>query len=381
MNKRALWGFLGLAVVLPGAAAWFFGQSDSRAENFITAAVERGDIEEAVTAVGSLQPLQYVDVGTQVTGQLKTLHVKIGDIVKQGDLVAEIDPALLQSKVDITKATLQNLEAQVQERLAQKKLAQQLHERNQKLFARDAVSEEELQRSAAAEEQVIAQIAALRAQIQQTMSQLAGDEANLRYTKIYAPMSGTVVSLTARQGQTLVASQQAPTILRIADLGTMTVWAQVSEADVPKVKVGMPAYFNTLGQTERRWTGTVRQLLPTPEKVNNVVLYNVLFDVTNPDQALQPDMSAQVFFLLARADKALVIPAGALQPAGSKERTFVVQVLKDDQIERRPVTVGVMNRVSAQIVSGLSEGETVIVGSAGPKQKSKSRELPRLGKI
>ena len=217
-------------------------------------------------------------------------------------------------------------------------------------------------------------------------------------------MAGTVVSLTARQGQTLVSSQQAPVILRIADLSTMTVWAQASEADVPKIRVGMPVYFNTLGLPERRWTGKVRQILPTPETVNNVILYNVLFDAENPDGVLKPQMSAQVYFLLARADNALLIPANALQgsargkkpadnddvaraakppkvaaetaaakeggePAAPKKRRFVVRVLKDGQAEEREITVGVLTRLKAQVLSGLEEGEVVVTGTAAKDQK------------
>jgi macrolide-specific efflux system membrane fusion protein len=410
-KRTSIWLVGGLLLAGAIGAGWYFTRGDQKAESFVTAVVERGDIEDTVSALGNIQPLQYVDVGTQVTGQLKTLHVNVGDNVKQGTLVAEIDPTLFQARVDSTKATLQNLQAQLAERAAQRTLAGQTHSRNKELYRMDAVSEEALQQSAAAEEQATAQVAAFRAQIQQTLSQLAGDEANLRYTKIYAPMTGTVVSLTARQGQTLVSSQQAPTILRVADLRTMTVWAQVSEADVAKVRVDMPVYFNTLGQIERRWAGRVRQIMPTPETVNNVVLYNVLFDVENPDQALKPQMSAQVYFLMNKAENALIVPASALQPVkaakaksgepgakpseerkgqvpekaegakAKKERAYAVRVLRDGHVEERQVGVGVMTRVSAQIVSGLNEGETVVVGVADPREKSKSRELPRPGRL
>ncbi len=354
-----------------------------------------------------------------MTGQLKALHVAIGDIVKEGQLVAEIDPTIFASRVDATRATMRNLGAQLDERIAQQRLAQQQHARNKKLFAADAVSEEVLQQSAAAQEQAAAQVASLKAQIAQNESQLKADEANLRYTKIYAPMSGTVVSITARQGQTLVSSQTAPTILRVADLSTMTVWAQVSEADVPKIRLTMPVYFNTLGLTERRWNSKVRQILPTPETVNNVILYNVLFDVANPDQVLKPQMSAQAYFLLARADDVLMVPSAALQPLpkaakdkrgdkaasqGSlggkdvshaegkgaadkaeggkpRERKQIVRVLKDGRIEPREVSVGITTRLHAQVLSGLAEGEEVVVGTSTAKDKDKpSRGLPTPGR-
>lgn len=417
-RKFSPW-WLTLPLLALAAGAWWYGQrSEAKTDKYITAPVERGNIEETVSAIGALQPLQYVDVGTQVTGQLKTLHVAIGDVVEEGKLVAEIDPTIFASRVDATRATLQNLNAQLDERVAQQRLAQQQHARNKKLFASDAVSEEVLQQSAAAQEQAAAQVAALKAQIEQEQSQLKADEANLRYTKIYAPMSGTVVSITARQGQTLVSSQTAPTILRVADLSTMTVWAQVSEADVPKIREAMPVYFNTLGLTERRWNSKVRQILPTPETINNVILYNVLFDVANPDQVLKPQMSAQAYFLLARADDVLMVPAAALQPlpragkdkrgdktaaqdAGAKApapangksaegapqggkpkaRKFNVRVLKDGQIEQREVTVGITTRLHAQVLSGLAEGEEVVVGTGTAKDQDKGgRRLPTPGR-
>lgn len=409
MKTRTLVWLALLLAAVGGGLYWAFGPGEQKTDKYVTAPVERGDIESNVSAIGNLQPLQYVDVGTQVTGQLKLLHVAIGDTVKQGQLVAEIDPTVFESRVEATRATIANLEAQLAERRAQLRLAQQQLVRSKKLIASDAVSEEQLQTAAATAEQAAAQVEALQAQVQQSRSQLKADTANLTYTKIYAPMAGTVVSITARQGQTLVASQQAPVILRIADLDTMTVWAQVSEADVPKIRVGMPVYFNTLGQPERRWQGKVRQLLPTPETVNNVVLYNVLFDVDNPDRALQTQMSAQVYFLLDRVENVLTVPTAALQPVakGRKERgdkaggearaaeagikpakapgkpkTQMVRVLKDGHIEEREVEIGLTTRLKAQVLSGLAEGEQVVVGLAAEKGKEagQQRTLPRPGR-
>jgi macrolide-specific efflux system membrane fusion protein len=410
MRRFAPLAVLALLIVA-GIAAWLGTRSEAGAERYVTAAVERGDVEDTVSALGALQPFQYVDVGTQVTGQLKRLLVDVGANVKQGELIAEIDPTLFAARVEEAKANIQLLQAQLAERIAQQRLAAEIYARNKLLFADQAASEEALQQSRAAEEQASAQVEAVRAQILEAQSRLEADEANLRYTKIFAPMSGTVVSVTARQGQTLVASQQAPVILRVADLGTMTVWAQVSEADVPKIRVGMPAYFNTLGLPERRWTGTVRQVMPTPESINNVILYNVLFDTENPDQTLKPQMSAQVFFVLARAADALLVPTAALQSpkkpreqegagaqakpkaegkAGAKpakgeeprrkERTYTVRVLKGGVVEERPVTVGVSNRLESQVLSGLAEGDNVVVGvETGGKDKSREPlRTPRL---
>src|SRR5690606_13309838 len=218
-----------------------------------------------------------------------------------------------RSRVDANRAQLQNQEAQLADRQAQLQLAQQQLRRQQNLMKEQATTEEALQTAEAAVRSYTAQIAALKAQMQQTQSELRGNEANLGYTKIYAPMAGTVVSQTAKQGQTLNANQQAPIILRIADLSTMTVQTQVSEADVPKLRLGMDAYFTTLGGGGQRWHGTLRQALPTPTVTNNVVLYDALFDVPNPDQKLMTQMTAQVFFVRASAKDVVIVPVSALQ--------------------------------------------------------------------
>jgi len=362
---------IGLVLAVLATSGWYLAGAGAPPEKFLTATAEVGAIEDKVSATGTVQPLQFVDVGTQVTGQLRAVHVAIGDVVQKGQLIAEIDPTVFQFKVDTTRGALQNLEAQLLDRQAQLQLAELLRARNRQLKGADAVSEEIVQQSEAAAVQARAQVNGIRAQIKQAEASLAGDEANLRYTRIYAPITGTVVALNARQGQTLVSSQQAPIILRIADLSTMTVWAQVSEADVPRIAVGMPVYFNTLGLPERRWTGQVRQVLPTPDAINNVVLYNVLFDVANADAALKPQMSTQVFFRVAGVDNALTIPGAALRSAGktgkAKDKAYVVRVLRNGQIEERPVTVGLQTRVQAQVLSGLDAGEAVIVGPATGK--------------
>jgi macrolide-specific efflux system membrane fusion protein len=265
-----------------------------------------------------VQPLDYVDVGAQVSGQLKKLHVEVGSLVQAGDLLAEIDPTVLTATVDARRAGLRNQRATLAERESQLVLAQLLLTRQQNLMKDDATTTESLQQAEANARAAKAQVDATRASIEQTESTLRADEANLNYARIYAPMTGTVVSVTARQGQTLNANQQAPTILRIADLSTMTVQTQVSEADVSKLRQGMEVYFTTLGSQGRRWYGTLRKVEPTPTVTNNVVLYNALFDVPNANQALMTNMTAQVFFIAATAKDTLLIPAAALSSSGMR---------------------------------------------------------------
>ncbi|MGB2789211.1 MAG: efflux RND transporter periplasmic adaptor subunit, partial [Dokdonella sp.] len=194
--------------------------------------------------------------------------------------------------------------------------------------------------------------------------------------RIYAPMSGTVVSISALEGQTLNANQITPTILRIADLDTMTVTAQVAEADIGRVQTDMPVYFTTLGQANRRWQGSVRQIQPTPDIVNEVVLFRVLVDVDNRDGVLLPDMTAQVFFVLAQARDVLTLPAAAVSNSSEAKDKGFVQVPGPSGPTQRAVETGLRNRELVEIVSGLAEGDSVLLPASGPSTTAKASESP-----
>jgi macrolide-specific efflux system membrane fusion protein len=469
-HSSLLWmGVIALLAAIAGGGwygwkTWY--ATDATRERVATATVQRGDLEDAVTATGTLQPRDFVDVGTQVSGQLKVLKVAIGDTVKAGDLLAEIDPTVFQARVDADRAQLRNQQAQLADKKSQLALAELQQARQRGLMSENATTAEAVQSAEAAVRSLMAQIDAIRAQMEQSESSLRGDEANLNYTKIYAPMAGTVASIAAKQGQTLNANQQAPVVLRIADLSVMTVQAQVSEADVPKLKTGMEVYFTTLGGDSRRWYGTLRQINPTPTVVNNVVLYDALFDVPNTTRELMTQMTAQVFFLAASAKDAVFVPLAALRPtggggrrrgaegkegerrargegrrgggdvvaessvAGSGEakageskagesknsgnreakagggregkgagarsgrptdagpasdpraqfangRATVRIVNEDGSVEEREVRVGMMNRVSAQILEGLEPGQQVQIGARSPAAAAKGAGAPK----
>lgn len=347
-----------------GAHAYF---GNKGATPPMTATVERGDLEKTVTSLGKLKPKDYVDVGTQVSGQLKNVAVEVGDRVAKGDLIAEIDATVYETRVRTGRANLDNLRAQLVLQQAEAELARRRLERNQALLKERAISQETVEENQAALKVASARVASTQAQIRASQSALDGDTANLGYTKIYAPMAGTVVSQTSLEGQTVNSSQQAPVIVRVANLDTMTVWAQVAEADIVRVKAGMPAYFTTLGNTGKRWRGTVRQVMPTPETVNDVVLYNVLVDVDNGKQELMTDMTVQVFFVLDEARNAVLVPMNALQPVkgkGGRDGLYEARVATPDGLETRQVKIGVANRTTAAVVSGLAPGEQVVLPQA-----------------
>ncbi|WP_029351570.1 efflux RND transporter periplasmic adaptor subunit [Bosea sp. 117] len=367
-RSRRRWPLVLTALALAGAAGGYYTYSTvlqrEAAPALETAEVTLGDIETSVTAIANMQPKTYVDVGTQVSGQLRTIIPDVGAIVKKGELLAEIDPTVYQTRVNGDRASLDNLKAQLAQAEAQLTLDKLRNERAQQLLKNQTGSKDAADAADATERISVAKIDALKAQIKQTQATLEGDLANLGYTKIYAPMDGTVVSITAREGSTLNANQSAPIVLRIADLQTMTVTAQVAEGDIPKIKVGAPAYFSTLGLPDRRWSGEVRQIEPTPTITNDVVLYNVLIDVPNPDLTLMTNMTAQVFFRLGEARGVPLVPMQALR--GGKDGSHTVRVVTPQGIETRKVKIGLSNRSTAQVVEGLSVGDKVVVGAGAP---------------
>lgn len=380
-RKQKITGLVVLVGVLAIAAVWSGSRSDTQ---FETAPVARGNIEATVTAIGTLQPMSSVEVGAQVSGQVLKLHVQPGDVVKKGQLLAEIDASVLQATVDAGRAQQNDLQAQLAEQRAQHKLSVQQHERQQQMHKDDATRLEDVQTAEANLAAAVARIAQLQARIVQTQSSLKADAARLGYARIYAPMAGTVIGIDAKEGQTLNATYQTPTLMRIADLSAMTVWTTVSEADIRRVKAGQVAYFTTLAGDRRRWNGEVRQVLPAPPvasatqaaagqpAASKVVQYTVLFDVDNKDAELLPQMTAQVSFITASARDVLVAPLSALQPVEEKPQMYQARILgSDDKPQTREVRAGVNDRLAVQVVDGLREGEKLITGEVVAQSKAR----------
>lgn len=367
-----------LTAIAAGFSIWIFYKSGVKPRianaEIATTAVKLGNIQSIVTAQGTLEPKDYVDVGAQVSGTVKKMHIDIGDAVKTDDLIAEIDPDVYEAQVRATEARLKQLQAQKIQQQALIKQAQWKYNRNLSLYKDKAVSKEVLQDAQISLEVAKANLLSLSAQIEEAESQLEGNKTNLNFTKIYAPMDGTVVDQLVQEGQTINANQTTPTIVQIANLDVMTAKAEVAEADVMKLQEGTPTYFTTLGSGERRWEGRVRQILPTPEEINDVVLYNVLVDVKNEDHSLLPGMTTQMFFVLASAENVPVIPSNALgrrvpQADTPDGRAYEIQIMGVSGQKTKVVIVSILDRTQAAVVSGLEVGERVISNS---KQNSSS---------
>ena len=355
-------------------------QAKALASDYITASAETRDLEQLIMADGTLKARKQVSVGAQVSGQIKKLHVTLGQEVKQGELLVEIDDLPQQNALKDALAQRDNLQAQLDSKEATLRNARLAYQRQQQIVARGLGSTADHDSAKATLDETLADIRALNAQ--RVQAEIAVDTArvNLGYTRILAPLSGTVVAMPVEEGQTLNASQSTPTLLKIAQLDTMTVEARISEADVIKVRVGMPVYFTILGNSQRRFEGSLRAIEPAPDTINDddttsssdssAIYYHGLFEVPNQDGQLRISMTAQVYLVVARLKDALVIPAIALQ--GDQ-----VRVVDDGgRISLRRVKVGLNNKVDAQILSGLSTGERVIVSEVSAGQSDAAGGMP-----
>jgi macrolide-specific efflux system membrane fusion protein len=356
----------------------------------LTAKVERGDVEETVLASGMLKPSRLVAVGAQVSGRITSVAVALGQKVAAGDLIAEIDSVTQENALKIAEAALASTRAQKREREATLALNQQTLERYRQMVERRAVPQAEYDNAAAAVAVTAAQIEALDAQIAQSEVGIRTAQANLDYTRITAPIDGTVLAIVSQEGQTVNANQSAPTIVILGQLDTMTVRAEISEADIVNVREGQDLWFTILGEPENRYEAVLQSIEPAPESIRSdsaiqttsasassssttgAIYYNGLFDVPNPDGRLRTYMTAQVNIVLGRARDALTIPAAALG-ARDAEGLYSVRVLEgEDRIARRKVKVGLNDKVTAQVLEGLAEGEVVVTGQAAAGQASGS---------
>ncbi|WP_114700710.1 efflux RND transporter periplasmic adaptor subunit [Psychrobacter proteolyticus] len=431
-KKSAIkWGVITLIIVALGALAYTFLKPEETTPNYLTATVEVGDIENNVMASGKVKALNTVDVGAQVSGEVKRLYVEVGDEVNQGDLIAQIDQVTQKNSLSNEQASLEQSEAALQSaqaeslskqaslksayadlasRQSELKQAQSDFARLQDLVAIDAISQQEYDTQATSVETAKAAVANARAAIDTAKAAIATTEANinsqqaalrksrtnvstaeedLSYTTIRAPISGTVVSITTEQGTTVNANQTAPTLVTLADLSTVRINAQISEADVINVSAGMPAYFNIIGNPDQQYDATLTAIEPAPEQISSTsstdaaIYYVGYVEVPNPDRLFRIDMTAQIYIIVNEAKNALLVPSTVIQEKRSegKEKGKAatgkfVRVLKEDgTVEERTVEVGIDNRVNAQILSGLKEGEEVIISEESGK-KSGSGRIP-----
>lgn len=365
-----------VAAVAAGIGAWTFADGDD--PDLITAPATVADLEKTVQAVGRVNPKELVAVGAQVSGQVKRLHVVLGQRVQAGELIAEVDSQPQHIALRSAEASANALRAQHAASHARYLQASRTFERQSQLVASRLVSQEGFETARVARDAAQAERAALQAQIDQALTQVETARINLGYTRILAPTEGYIVAIVTKAGQTLNSLQTTPTIVMLAQMDTMTVRAEIAEADVELIAPGQPLWFSTLGPSGRRYDSRLQQLEPAPSSIAEVaasgaggsaqtpkaVYYAGLFDVANPGLKLKPSMTVKVTLQLARAPHALQVPLTALAASDDphNNRGSVRVVDAKGRVQPRAVTTGLRTATAVQILSGLRAGENVVVG-------------------
>jgi len=390
LRRPAVAVVIAVAIAVPALLLAKKFMAPDPAPAYITATVTKADIEDTVLASGTLKAFKQVSVGSQVSGQVKSLKVKLGDDVKQGDLVAEIDSLTQQNTLQNAQAALSDAQAQLQVAQATRAQNQLTLKRQQAMRAEDASSQADLEAALAADTTARANVAAAEAKVRQARIAVDTAQVNLGYTRITSPISGQVVAIVTEEGTTVNANQATPTIIIVAQVDTMTIKASISEADVTSVTPDQRVYFTILGEPDQRYDARLRTIEPATDSISTststssttsstssatAIYYNGLFDVANPDRKLRISMTATVSIVRAEARGALVIPVGALSARG-KDGAYTVSVLGADQrLQQRSIKVGINNNISAQVLSGLRAGEQVILGNAAAQPASSMRRM------
>ncbi|UUX51588.1 efflux RND transporter periplasmic adaptor subunit [Nisaea acidiphila] len=368
----------------------------SEKTTYMTRPVTLGSIEETVLANGILKPVNLVAVGAQVSGQIVALHVDLGDEVKEGDLIAEIDSVTQLNALRTAEAALANVRAQLAEKQATLTRNRLTLKRSRAMIAERAVSQADLESAEADVRTTEAQIEALKAQIVEAEVAVETADANLGYTSILAPSNGTVLAIVSKAGQTVNAAQSAPTIVILGQLDRMDVRAEISEADILHVEPGQKVYFTVLGDPDRRYDAVLESIEPAPESIrsdsslstssstssssssstsSSAIYYIGSFRVPNPERKLRTYMTAEVHIQLNSVENVLTVPAAALGRKG-RDGKFEVRVLgAGDAVETRQVNIGLNNKVRAEVIEGLAEGEKVVVGQSGGAAASSQRRF------
>jgi macrolide-specific efflux system membrane fusion protein len=339
-----------------------------------TGAAALADIQQTVQAAGVLQPRLKVDVGAQVSGQVRKLHVQLGQQVRRGELLVSLDPELARSEVAQAEAAVAQQAALIDARQADLKLATREVERQRRLLSGDATAATEAERAETELAKLEADLRGQSASLKRLQAELDKRRLSLGYASITAPIDGTVVNLPVQEGQTVIAVQITPVMVTLANMDEITVRTRVPEADIASVKVGQKARFVTLSGEAQRYEGVVRVIQPVPERAGNAVFYNVLFEVDNKARKLLSDMTVQVNVETGAVKQALAIPVVALGERDEDGR-FAVQVLDaKDKPQPRKVRTGLQDGAKVQVLDGLKSGEKVLLAPPPPESAASAAE-------
>lgn len=381
MKKVTKWGIGLLAVAALAAGMWWWLKPKNEI-NYLTEPVVRTSIAQTVSATGEISAAQLVDVGAQASGQIKKLHVTLGQQVKKGDLIAEIDSTSQLNNLNTNKAKLDTYQAQLVSAEIALRSADKKYKREQALWQEDATSREALEDAQDAFAAAKASVAELKSSIRQTQIAINTAEADLGYTRITAPMDGTVVAIPVEEGQTVNANQTTPTIVQVADLSTMLNKMQIAEGDVNKVKAGMKLSFTTLSQPDNVREATLESIDPglttmsqgsyttSTDTTDSAIYYYARSLVPNEDNVLHIGMTTENTIIINQAEKVLAVPKLAVKQRGGKQ--YVRVLGENNQPQEKEITTGLSDNMSTEVKSGLSEGENVIISEAAAGETSDS---------
>ena len=387
--KKRFFILLGL-LVAAGAAYYFFSSNNKQETTYLTESVTRGNVEKTVVASGSVESVNEVDVGAQVSGKITKLYVKLGQEIKKGEMIADIDSTTQINTLNTKKAALVSYQAQLKAKKTAYDVALSSYNRLSKLYTQKATSLDSLNTAKSTLDNAKAEMEAIEANIKQAEIEVNTAETNVGYTKITAPMDGTIVSVPVSEGQTVNANQTTPTIVTIADLSKMKIKPEISEGDITKVKAGQEVSFTILSDSQTVYHSVIDSVDPantttsdssstssstssSSSSTTSAIYYyaNVLID--NPDRTLRIGMTTENNIKIANAKDVLLVSNMAIQKRDGKS---VVNILNDkNQPEQREVETGVQNDFQTEIKSGLNEGEKVIVSQVANGEKVGS--MPR----
>lgn len=373
MNKIIKWLLVVIVLLAAVVACWYWLKPKPQV-NYITETVSRGDISQTVSATGEISAAQLVNVGAQATGQINKLYVKVGQKVKKGDLIAEIDATTQINNLNTTKAKLETFKAQLHSAEVALQAAQLKYKREKALWAENATSKEELENAQTALASAKANIGELKSNIKQTQISINTAEADLGHTRIVSPMDGTIVSMPTEAGQTVNSVQSSPTIVQVADLSHMLNKMQIAEGDINKVKVGQKLVFTTLSAPDRQREAVLESIDPglttmsqgsystSTDTTSTAIYYYARTMVPNEDGSLYIGMTTENTITINEAKNVLTVPTLAIKQVKGKK---VVRVLTaEKQPEERVVETGLSDGTSTEIKSGLKAGEAVIVSES-----------------
>ena len=390
--KKRFFILLGL-LVAAGVAYYFFSSNSKQETTYLTESVTRGNVEKTVIASGSVESVNEVDVGAQASGKITKLYVKLGQEIKKGEMIADIDSTTQINTLNTKKAALVSYQAQLKAKKTAYDVALSSYNRLSKLYTQKATSLDSVNTAKSTLDNAKAEMEAVEANIKQAEIEVNTAETNVGYTKITAPMDGTVISVPVSEGQTVNANQTTPTIVTIADLSKMKIKPEISEGDITKVKAGQEVSFTILSDSQTVYHSVIDSVDPantttsdssstsslssSSSSTTSAIYYyaNVLID--NPDRTLRIGMTTENNIKIANAKDVLLVSNMAIQKRDGKS---FVNVLNDkNQPEPREVEIGVQNDFKTEIKSGLNEGEKVIVSQvANGEQVGSMPRGPRM---